>query len=178
METLIQSAPKTLKDVYEMLPEGTLAELIENQLYMSPAPSFNHHRITKLISKQLDIIVEDKGIGIVIYAPFDVRLDQTANAVQPDIFVILKTNPNQVNDEGKFIGVPDLVVEILSKSNQSHYLIVKKNLYERVGVKEYWVVDSESKLALGFFLTENGYIKSVELTGKIESKLLRADFDF
>ena len=178
METLIQSTPKTLMDVYEMLPEGTLAELIENQLYMSPAPSYNHHRITKSISKQLDIFIEDKGIGSVIYAPFDVRLDQSTNAVQPDIFVILKTNVNQVNDEGKFIGVPDLIVEILSKSNQNHDLIVKKNLYERVGVKEYWVVDSESKLALGYFLEEAGYFKFAELIGRMESKLLQADFNF
>lgn len=178
METLIQSTPKTLMDVYEKLPEGTLAELIENQLYMSPAPSFNHHRITKSISKQLDRIIEDVDIGTVIYAPFDVQLDQTSNAVQPDIFVILKTNSNQVNEEGKFIGVPDLIVETLSKSNQSHDLIVKKNLYEKVGVKEYWVVDSESRLALGFFLTETGYVKFAELIGRIDSKLLEADFNF
>jgi hypothetical protein len=59
MEITIEPPPRTIMEVYEMLPEGTLAELIDNQIYMSPAPLFEHHRLTKLIPRQLDKIVED-----------------------------------------------------------------------------------------------------------------------
>ncbi len=178
MEITIEHPPRTLMEVYEMLPEGTLAELIENQIYMSPEPSFPHQKIIKSIAKQLDIIVVDKGKGTVIFAPFDIKLDQTKNSVQPDIVVILKTNPNQINEEGRYRGVPDLLVEILSPSNKEYDLIKKKDLYEKFGVKEYWIVDPETKLALGFALNGNTYNKISEEIGKISSPLLNADFAF
>ena len=120
MET-VAHPPRTIMEVYEMLPQGTLAELINEQIYMSPAPSFDHHRITKFITKQLDKIIEDTGRGLVIFAPFDVKLDDR-NSVQPDIFIILKTNRNQIV-KGRFSGVPDLIIEILSIGNKSHDLL-------------------------------------------------------
>lgn len=170
--------PRTMMEVFDMLPEGTLAELIDNRLYMSPSPLFNHHKITKAIVKQLDKLIEDKGTGTVIFAPFDVKLDASKNAVQPDIVVILKSNPNQISKEGKYFGVPDLLVEILSPGNKDHDLITKKDLYEKFGVKEYWIVDPETKLALGFALKENRYEKISEQIGKIKSTLLNTDFGF
>ncbi|MBX2965904.1 MAG: Uma2 family endonuclease [Cyclobacteriaceae bacterium] len=176
METLLHP-PRTLMEVFDMLPEGTLAELIDNSLYISPAPLFEHHRITKSISKQLDKITEDTEKGFVIYAPFDVRLDETRNAVQPDITVILKSNPNQIV-EGRYAGVPDLIVEILSPGNKDHDLITKKDLYEKFGVQEYWIVDPETKLAMGFSLTEKRYQKIGEAIGNIQSPLLQAGFEF
>lgn len=176
MEITIEHPPRTIAEVYEMLPEGTLAELIENQIYMSPAPLFDHHRITKSISKQLDKIVEDQNKGVVIYAPFDVRFDEF-NSVQPDILVILHSNLNQIVD-GRFKGIPDLIVEILSPGNKKYDLTKKKDLYEKFGVKEYWVVDSETKLALGFEFISNQYSKIGEEVAKIKSRLLKAEFDF
>jgi Uma2 family endonuclease len=178
MEITIERPPRTLMEVYEMLPEGTLAELIENQIYMSPAPIFSHQRIIKSIAKQLDKIVEGTDLGMVIFAPFDVKLDKTKNSVQPDIVVILKSNQNQINELGRFEGVPDLLVEVLSPSNKEYDLIKKKDLYEKFGVKEYWIVDPETKLAIGFKLSGNTYTKISEEIGKISSSLLNADFDF
>jgi len=160
-----------------MLPEGTLAELIDNQLYMSPSPLFEHQRLAKLISKQLDKLVEDTNKGLVIYAPFDVKLDSSRNAVQPDIIVILKSNPDQIV-EGRYAGVPDLIVEVLSPGNRDHDLITKKDLYEKFGVKEYWIVDPETKLALGFSLVESRFTKIGDRIGRIDSSLLQAGFEF
>ena len=82
--------------VYQSLPEGTLAELIDNNLIMSPAPQFIHQQIQKKITRALDQWVEDQGLGFVVPAPFDVFLDNTGNAVQPDITVILKGNPGNL----------------------------------------------------------------------------------
>ncbi len=168
--------PRTLMEVYDMLPEGTLAELINNHLYMSPAPLFNHQDTSGEIFFQLRQFLKNKGK--VITAPFDVKLDERYNAVQPDIIVILKSNPNQINKEGKYIGVPDLLVEILSPGNKDYDLITKKELYEKFGVQEYWVVDPDTKLALGFSLNENHYQKISEEIGVIKSALLNANFSF
>lgn len=176
METLL-SPPRTMMEVFEMLPEGTLAELINNRLYMSPAPFFNHQKTLKNLTKELDKLIEETKKGTVIIAPFDVKLDESKSAVQPDIVVILKNNPNQIKD-GRYSGVPDLLVEILSPGNKDHDLITKKDLYEKVGVKEYWVVDPDTRLALVFSLNESQYTKTSESIGKIQSTLLRAHFEF
>ncbi|GHN00114.1 restriction endonuclease [Cytophagales bacterium WSM2-2] len=175
METLL-NPPRTIKEVYEMLPEGTLAELINNNLYISPAPLYDHQKIVKGISKELDKLVEDTGIGIVVNSPFDIKLDK-ANVVQPDIAVILKSNPHQII-EGRYSGVPDLVIEVLSAGNRNHDLVIKKELYERFGVKEYWIVDPETNLALVFSLHENQYVKFWEGTRRVHSALLQANLEF
>ncbi len=170
--------PRTLMEVYDLLPEGTMAELIDNHLYMSPAPIFSHQdvllEITFLIRQHLNL---DRK-GKLVIAPFDVKLDASKNAVQPDIVVILKTNPNQINERGLYHGVPDLLVEILSPGNKDYDLITKKDLYEKFGVKEYWVVDPQTKLAIGFALKHDRYEKIGEEIGKIRSILLKEDFNF
>lgn len=174
METLIHP-PRTMMEVFDILPEGTLAELIDNRLYMSPSPIFNHQDVLAEIAFHLRNFLKNKGI--VVISPFDVKLDQTRNAVQPDIVVILNNNPNQIK-EGRYSGVPDLLVEVLSPGNKEFDLIVKKELYERFGVKEYWVVDPDTKLALVFSLQENRYQKISESISKIHSDLLQTDFSF
>ncbi len=177
MNIVIENPPRTIMEVYEMLPEGTLAELIDNQIYMSPAPFSSHQKLLLKLANKLVEIVENVNLGEVIIAPFDVKLDATRNAVQPDITVILKSNPNQIVD-GRYVGIPDLVVEILSPGNKEHDLVTKKDLYEKFGVQEYWIVDPETKLALGYALKEGVYHRIGEDLGKIQSHLLHAEFVF
>jgi Uma2 family endonuclease len=178
MEITIERPPRTMMEVYEMLPEGTLAELIDNQIYMSPAPNTNHFVTAKKISKIFDKLIEDTGKGFVFYAPYDVYLDETQNAVHPDIFIVLSSNEGKIEAQGNFIGVPDLILEVLSMGNRSHDMVKKKDLYEKFGVKEYWIVDPETKLAIGFALSGNTYNKISEEIGKINSPLLNSDFVF
>jgi Uma2 family endonuclease len=145
---------------------------------MSPTPLFKHQKTIQSIFKELDKIVEEKGKGSIIVAPFDIKLDKTQNSVQPDIIVILKNNPNQVTEDGRYTGVPDLLIEVLSPSNKEHDLIKKKDLYEKFGVQEYWIVDPDTKLAIGFSLIDNLYMRIGEEIGKMKSPLLKADFVF
>lgn len=178
MEITIDRPPRTLMEVYEMLPEGTLAELIENRIYMSPAPSFFHQDVLFEIAQKIRDYLKSKGLGKLAVAPFDVKLDESKNSVQPDIVVILKTNPHQINSKGRFVGVPDFIIEMQSPSNREYDLITKKDLYEKFGVKEYWIVDPETKLAIGFALNGSIYNKISEEIGKIQSPLLNSEFKF
>jgi Uma2 family endonuclease len=177
MEIIVGQPPRTILEVYDMLPEGTLAELIDNQIYLSPAPFSPHQKLVLKLANKLVEVVENVNLGEVIIAPFDVKLDATRNAVQPDITVILKSNPHQIIN-GRYIGIPDLVVEILSPGNREHDLVIKKALYEKFGVQEYWVVDPETKLALGYSLKEGIYHHVGEDLGKMQSPLLQAEFVF
>lgn len=167
-----------MMEVYKMLPEGTLAELIDNQLYMSPSPIFIHQKIIQEIFRKLSNEVTDKGKGEVIIAPFDVYLDEIRNAVQPDIIVVLNENRRIIDVKGHIHGVPDILIEILSRNNKDHDLIHKKDLYERFGVKEYWIVDPESKLSMGFEFENKQYKLVAEDIGVIKSKLLQASIPF
>lgn len=150
MKSLIEIPPRTIMEVYKNLPEGTLAELIDNSLYMSPASFYNHQKTLQHIFKMLDALVTEAGLGEVLIAPLDVYLDEESNAVQPDIMVVLKGNENIIDKKGHIHGVPDLLVEILSEGNRDHDLVRKKKLYEWFGVKEYWVINPETKAATVF----------------------------
>jgi Uma2 family endonuclease len=178
MKPLIESPPRSLMEVYKNLPQGTLAELIDNSLYMSPAPFYNHQKTLQHIFKMLDRLVAEAGLGEVLIAPFDVYLDEESNAVQPDIIVVLRENENIIDKKGHIHGVPDLLVEILSEGNKDHDLVRKKKLYERFGVKEYWVIDPETKAASIFSFSSGKYVMLFEGRSKFHSPVLNAGLDF
>jgi Uma2 family endonuclease len=178
MKPVFDIPPRTIMEVYKNLPEGTLAELIDNVLYMPPSPVKSHQKALQIIFRRLSEAIEDVGNGEVIIAPFDVYLDATSNAVQPDIVVILNSNKGHSIPNGHFHGVPDLIVEILSPGNRDHDVVKKKELYERFGVSEYWIVDPESKEAIGYFLQDSKFISLGSEKGNIPFKLLKLAISF
>jgi Uma2 family endonuclease len=178
MQIDIPTPPRTIMEVFKMLPEGTLAELINGTIYMSPSPISNHQVVLNEINIELSLFFRRQKVGRVLIAPMDVYLDENQNAVQPDIVVLLGDNISIVKKQGHIHGIPDLLVEVLSKGNNKHDLITKKDLYEKFGVKEYWVVDPETKLAMIFSLREGKYTLIDEKIGAIHSPLLNSSFNF
>ena len=174
---MIETPPRTIMEVFKSLPEGTLAEVINNQIYMSPSPVYNHQDVLIEIASQLRGHLK-KWDGKVTITPFDVYLDESSNAVQPDIVIILKDNPGQLQNRGHFHGVPDILVEILSPRNRDHDLILKKDLYERFGVKEYWIVDPGNKATIIYELKNKVFSLTSEDVGLIKSSLLNISIVF
>lgn len=101
-EINIDSPPRTMMEVYKSLPEGTLVELIDNVLYMSPSPVYKHQKVLRQLFRVLCDLIIDTDQGEVMIAPFDVYLNETSNAVQPDIVVVLKANLAILNEEGTY----------------------------------------------------------------------------
>jgi len=176
MQTLIQSPPRSLMEVFKMLPEGTRAELINDTLYMSPAPYTNHQEISALLLTSLLNYIRKKKLGKAYSSPIDVYLNNK-NAYQPDLIVILKENFSIIKENGIY-GAPDLVVEILSPGTKNFDLVRKKRIYEKSGVKEYWIVDPATKECTGFQLSEEKYIEFKKEKGKLSSALLHHVFKF
>ena len=163
-------------EVFKSLPTGTLAEVIENTLYMSPTPTSNHQRMIVKLVTQIAPWVGSENKGEVFVAPLDVYLDNEDNAVQPDILFIAKENLNIVKENGHVHGIPDLIIEILYPGNRSHDLVVKKNLYEKFGVPEYWIVDPLTGQTSGYQLKEGRYTLIMEDSSIISSPLLQKTF--
>jgi len=125
-------------------------ELIDGIAYeMTPAPSRTHSLISGKLFRMLGNFLEGKACEV-HHAPFDVRLprrnkpdEEIRNVVQPDILVVC--DEGKLDDRG-CRGAPDLIIEILSPSTASRDCIVKKNLYEKHGVKEFWLVDPANRI--------------------------------
>lgn len=142
--------------------DGERAELIDGEIYlMAPAPSRPHQKVSGEIFRQLANYLEGKKCEA-YSAPFDVRLfEQDGDApedvdtvVEPDITVVC--DPSRLDDRG-CKGAPDMVVEILSPSTRRHDRLVKLNLYQRAGVREYWIVDPEAHTVTVHTLEDGKY---------------------
>jgi len=137
-------------------------ELIEGFIKMFPAPRDIHAKISKNIVWILEYgIRQNKGRCELRYAPFDVRFPingETENhkiytVVQPDICIIC--DPSKLDDDG-CLGAPDMIIEIVSPSTAKRDTNEKFLLYEKHGVKEYWIVYPKDKAVNAFILQENG----------------------
>jgi Uma2 family endonuclease len=130
---------------YRTWPEGERWELIRGVAYsMSPAPLRNHQRMVGRFFARLDTFLTGKPCQAYV-APFDVLLPEGAEpddavdtVVQPDIVVYC--DPSKLTREGAR-GSPDLVAEILSPSTSRKDQREKFDLYQKSGVREYWVID-------------------------------------
>lgn len=130
----------TFDDLAHLPDDGNRYELIAGVLYMSPSPRYNHQFIVAAIMAELRQYVMRHKLGIVLPAPFEVRLPLAVHAVQPDILFI--RNDNQPPpDAAFFAGIPDLIVEVISPSSLRLDRVLKFATYEEAGVPELWLVD-------------------------------------
>lgn len=174
-QTLIQP-PKTILEVWESLPEGTLCQLINNNLIMSPAPSILHQEILNEINVGIAIFLRTNHIGKVLIAPLDVQFSME-NILQPDIIFIKNENVNKLKSK-RLSGAPDLIIEILSPSTSQFDYVEKKIIYERFGVNEYFIVEPNSKSVDSFFLKNGEYKEQKSTIGKINSIVLGTEISF
>ena len=130
----------TWRDVLEMPEDGNRYEAIGGELYVSPPPRPPHQWVSANLFHELWNVLVRAGLGRLFYAPIGVEFAETEEGVQPDILFVSKERLHIVTEDG-IQGAPDLVIEILSPSTARRDRTVKRHLYERQGVAEYWIVD-------------------------------------
>lgn len=165
-----------MMEVFEALPEGTNIQLIENNLVISPTRITTHQLLLMEISSQLHVFCKKNKLGKVIIAPYNVYLDKR-NAYQPDICFISTENLDHIKKNGLY-GVPDLIIEILLPATAKYDKGEKKNIYERSGVKEYWIVDPENYSCVCYKLIEEKFQEVFQGFGMLESELLGCKIEF
>lgn len=158
---------------YLTFPEDSWGvQIIEGELVVSPSPKTIHQAVLMNLSLAISAFVRNKKCGEVFFAPFDVILDNH-NIVQPDILYISNENKD-VLTEDNVKGAPDLIVEVLSQSTRQFDLLGKKDVYQKFGIKEYWIIDPENKSVAVYFLEKGQYAiyNQEEKEGIISSKIL------
>ena len=133
---------KLTYDDYVLFPEdGQRHELIDGEHYVTPTPKISHQAISGNLHWLIRSYLEEHPIGHVYCAPLDV-IFSNYDVVEPDLLYLSNERAAEVLRDWVH-GPPELVIEIASPSTRKRDETIKRRLYERWGVSEYWVVDPE-----------------------------------
>jgi len=125
--------------------DGNRYELIEGELFVSRAARLPHQLVLANLQFALASYLKQNPIGRVVPGPGAVFSDY--DAVIPDLVFVRNESWDRIVADGRFVKAPDLVIEILSpgKVNHERDFLVKRQLYSRYEVEEYWIVDPENR---------------------------------
>lgn len=137
----------TIADMMD-LPDGVRMELIDGVLYDTASPTTFHQAIIMDVFMQIAPVLHSAdGDCAVFVAPLDVQFeaDDDKTLVQPDLLIACGKD-KYINETGRILGAPDMVMEVLSPSSISKDRFIKLNKYWQKGVREYWVVDPDRQI--------------------------------
>lgn len=149
---------------------GDRHELIDGELFVTPSPVPVHQIISANLFRRLDRHVADGELGMVLFAPIDLRLTPD-NVLVPDIIFVSRERLHIIGPRA-VDAPPELVVEILSPGTRRD-LTTKCDLYARFEIPEYWIVDPQAKTVTVLSLREGRYEPvPVGEDGVIDSRIL------
>jgi Uma2 family endonuclease len=158
------SRVKLTYDDFVLFPDdGKRHELIDGEHYVTPSPSIRHQVISGRLHLLVGAWLREHPIGQILYAPLDVILSNF-DVVEPDLLYVSNERVPELLAGQHVTGAPDLVIEIASPGTRSRDEIIKRRLYERFGVSEYWVVDPEIDVIRVYRREENAFARPVELS--------------
>ena len=158
MPDAVRSTAKlTYDDLVAMFPDedGVRRELIDGELFVTPSPFIQHQRLVQRLALSLGNHLEahpDQGEAFT--APLDVVMTPH-DVVEPDVLVVLGDQLDVLTDK-HIHGAPGIVVEILSQGTRKRDLTIKRQLFDREGVREYWIVDPDRRSIAVYRRADNG----------------------
>jgi len=172
---LLKEKSWTYEEYLKIEEEGRY-EILKGQLLMAPAPNRFHQKVITRILTTLNLFLNKNHLGEIYPSPIDVVLREDI-VLQPDLVIVLKENYSILQDNG-IIGIPDIVIEIISPSSVERDIVHKKKIYEECKVKEYWIVFPREKIIEIFTLKENQHYEiynvfSIEGNYLLKSFLLK-----
>lgn len=154
-------------DDFLLFPEdGKRHEIIDGVHYVTPSPNLRHQELVLRLALELgNFLRAHPEAGRLFIAPLDVVLSYH-DVVEPDLLFV-GGDQTEILTPANIQGAPALVVEIFSKSTRKKDAQTKRRLYERTGVREYWLVDPELDLVQVFRRTDEGrYVRAAELSAE------------
>ena len=131
-------------------------EIIGGEKFMAPSAGAYHNNIMGGLYFVIRNYLRQHKNGNVFTDSLDVHLPD-GNLFKPDLFIVKSENADIINWSGAVYGVPDMVVEVLSKSTRKNDLTIKKDIYESNGVKEYWIIDPWAKIVTVYLLRDGKF---------------------
>jgi Uma2 family endonuclease len=154
----------THSDYLAFPDDGRRHELIDGEHVVTPAPLERHQRVSRRLLVAIDRHVDANGLGEVFHAPFDVILSDH-DVVEPDLLFV--SSERRAIVHGWVYGAPDLVIEILSAGSRRVDRGTKLHLYDRFGVREYWLVDPDANtVAVHRRAPDGAFPRLVELSAE------------
>ena len=133
-------------------------EIIEGVKFMAPSPGWGHVNVTANLIATIGVHARINKLGVAVADNFDVHFPD-GNLFQPDFIFVSAENAKLLfqSKDNTIHGVPDMVAEIFSKSTMKRDLGIKKDVYERNGVREYWIIDPWSENIQVYLLRDGKY---------------------
>jgi Uma2 family endonuclease len=179
MERTAPPARMTYDDLLALPDDGLRHELIDGEHFVSPSPGSAHQLIIGNLHMLLREHLRTHPTGVVMLAPFDIVFSQH-DVVEPDLIYFAAERFKAIVGEKYASGPPDLAIEVLSPSSRRRDEVLKRRLYERTGVKEYWIVDPDLESIKMFQPGADGrYLRAAELSaegGDVLTSQLLLDF--
>jgi Uma2 family endonuclease len=135
----------TIADLDLTPDDGNRYELIEGELFVSRAPGIPHQRIVHNLQMALGAYLLRNPLGMLVPGPGVIFSD--LSGVIPDLVFVRQERQSEIAAGERVMGAPDLVIEVLSPGaeNARRDRVVKRQLYRKYGVQEYWIVDPEQR---------------------------------
>lgn len=152
----------TYEDLRHYPPDGKRHELIDGDHFVNPAPVPRHQELVIRLAYHFMHVTLGGNAGRVYTSPIDVVLSEF-DVVEPDLVFLAEADLARIRDT-HIDGPPNLVVEVLSPSTRKYDEITKRNLYERHGVDEYWVVDPDLEQVKIYRRQGGSFAPKIELT--------------
>jgi len=156
------TAKLTYEDLLKLPDDDKRHELIDGVHYVMSSPVLRHQRVVRRLGLSIGNFVDATGSGEMFPVAVDVVLSPY-DVVVPDL-IFVSEERRHLLQEKNIPGPPDLVAEVLSPSTRHKDRLLKRRLFEREGVREYWIVDPEKDTVRVLLLNPGGYGPGVELS--------------
>ena len=161
----------THEDLLLFPEDGLRHEIIDGVHYVTAAPNIRHQLVVGRLFGEIYVCLKaHPGTGVLLAAPTDVVLSRH-DVVEPDLLLIAADQAGVITD-ANLQGAPALVVEVLSPSTRKRDAQIKRRLFARSGVREYWLVDPELDTVQVYRRADDGtFPRTVELSAEDDQAL-------
>jgi Uma2 family endonuclease len=160
------------KKLLDKITDFDLSQIVNGEEIMGPSPMGVHQKIVGTLHLIFADIAKKNNSGEVFISPLDVIFEEGYNRLQPDLIYLKKENLHLLQDWIR--GVPDLVIEVVSKGSLTFDTVTKKNIYEKYQVPEFWLVFPEQECIEVFIIKDGKYhlFSTSDEGGKVKSSVI------
>jgi Uma2 family endonuclease len=159
MQSAAQRVRMTYRDLLKLPDDGLRHELIDGVHFVTPSPVSRHQLVLGNLHRIIGPHVHARQCGVALFAPYDIVFSQY-DVVEPDLVYFSMDRYREVVTEKNAQGPPNLAVEILSPTTRSRDEVLKRRLYERTGVDEYWIVDTKQERVAIYRMKDRQYART------------------